>query len=50
MDNDSLFDGKVILLGGDFRLCLPVHKQCSNRVIIILKAIELEAIETSPNG
>jgi ATP-dependent DNA helicase PIF1 len=34
MGNDSPFGGKVILLGRDFRQCLPVVKH-SNRVVIV---------------
>jgi ATP-dependent DNA helicase PIF1 len=39
MGNDSPFGGKVILLGGDFRQCLPVVKH-ANRVVIVQSSIK----------
>jgi hypothetical protein len=39
MDNDLPFGGKVILLGGDFRQCLPVVKH-ANRVAIVQSSIK----------
>jgi ATP-dependent DNA helicase PIF1 len=37
--NDSPFGGKVILLGGGFRQCLPVVKH-ANRVVIVQSSIK----------
>jgi hypothetical protein len=39
MNNNSPFGGKVILLDGDFRQCLPVVKH-ANRVIIVQSSIK----------
>jgi hypothetical protein len=34
MDSQSSFGGKVILLGGDFKQCLPVVKHANKTVIV----------------
>jgi hypothetical protein len=39
LGNDSPFGGKVILLGGDFRQCLPVVKH-GNRVVTVQSSIK----------
>jgi hypothetical protein len=39
MDNNFPFGGKIILLGGEFRQCLPVIKH-ANRVVIVQSSIK----------
>src|SRR5208282_5791702 len=43
MDNQSPFGGKVILLGGDFRQCLPVVKH-ANRTVIVESSIKFSRL------
>jgi len=46
MDNDLPFGGKVMLLGGDFRQCLPVVKHAS-RVAIVQSSIKYSRLWNS---
>jgi hypothetical protein len=46
MNNNLPFGGKVILLGGDFRQCLPVVKH-ANRVVIVQSSIKYSQLWTS---